>query len=109
MIRLFHQSAVKDSSASRSEFIINYLLSHILYLLLQPLILELGLLVLALQLTAVYLSSASQHTLHVVDSIAWFLRLFVELHQNFGKLVNCTSLLKVLLELLLLGLYSALG
>ena len=98
-----------NSSSSRSESLNIYLLLGVLDLLLQPLILQFGLLILSLQLIAVNLAASTQHPLEVVNCIAWFLWLLVELNEDLGELVDCAGLFQIFFELLLLGLDSALG
>jgi hypothetical protein len=95
-------------SFSQSTFIYIYLFLHLPDLLLQSLILLLRLFVVPLQLAAVDLSAASQHALEVIHRISWLFRLFVELHEDLGQLVDRPSLLEVLLELVLLRFNASL-
>lgn len=97
-----------SSFSSRSTSHIPYLFLYLTDILLQSLVLLLRRLVLLLQLASIDLASATQHPLQIIHCISWLLGLLVELHQDLGKLVHCSRLLQVLLELLFLGLYTTL-
>lgn len=97
-----------DFSSFRSTYDVVYLIFDLFDLLLQSFILLFGLLVFLLELAAVHFASSAQHPLQIFYGIAWLFRLFVELHEDLGKLINSSSLLEILFELFLLGFDSSL-
>lgn len=79
-----------------------------LNLLFESFVFLLGRLVLFPEFLGIDVAAASEHALDVLDSVARLLRLFVELHEDFGELVHGPGAFEILLELLLLSLDSAL-
>lgn len=79
-----------------------------LNLLFESFVFLLGRLVLFPEFFGIDVAAASEHALDVLDSVARLLRLFVELDEDFGELVDGPGAFEILLELLLLSLDSAL-
>lgn len=92
----------------RSDLNKNYLFFDLFDLFFESLVFLLGWLVLFSEFICVDITSATQHSFEVVNSISWFLWFFIELNKNLCQLINSSCSLQVLLEFLFFSFDSSL-